>query len=689
MRTHVRILVCLILACRGGAAGGFTLEQVLSAAFPTELTAAPAGARVAWVLDAKGLRNIWVADGPAWRGHAVTSYKYDDGQEISALKWAPGGDQIVYVRGTGPNGKGEIPNPTHDPEGAHEGVWVVAASGGEPRQLGEGSAPAVAPKGGGVAWVKQGKVWGTTLDSAGKAAELFWARGNATSLEWSPDGSKLAFVSRRGDHSFVGVFDRAARTVSYLDPSVDRDEEPVWSADGTKIAFVRVPARKAAFLFGAEREGEPWSIRVAEVATGTGRLLWRAERGRGSVFHEVAADQQLQWVGGRIVFPWERDGWTHLYSIPEEGGAAALLTPGEFEVEHVSVTPDRRELLFASNQGDIERRHLWRVKPAGGVPVAVTTGKGVEWAPVMTAEGGAVAYLCSDAQRPAHAMVRAGGETRELAPEAIPPDFPSALLVEPREVTFPAADGLEIHGQLFVPAGAKAGDNRPAAIFLHGGSRRQMLPAFHYMYYYHNAYAMNQYLASLGYVVLAINYRSGIGYGMEFREALNYGATGASEFQDVLGAGLYLRLRPEVDGKRIGLWGGSYGGYLTAMGLSRASDLFAAGVDMHGVHDWNVVIRNFVPTYDPSQREEAKLAFESSPMASVKNWRSPVLLIHGDDDRNVPFSETVTMAEALRRQGVEFEQLIFPDEIHDFLRHETWLRAYHATATFLDRHLRR
>ena len=111
---------------------------------------------------------------------------------------------------------------------------------------------------------------------------------------------------------------------------------------------------------------------------------------------------------------------------------------------------------------------------------------------------------------------------------------------------------------------------------------------------------MNQYLASRGYVVLSVNYRSGIGYGLDFREAPTQGAGGASEFNDVLGAGLYLRGRPDVDPARIGLWGGSYGGYLTALGLARASDLFAAGVDFHGVHDWNEGIRNFIPDYEPT-----------------------------------------------------------------------------------------
>src|SRR5260370_21452129 len=139
---------------------------------------------------------------------------------------------------------------------------------------------------------------------------------------------------------------------------------------------------------------------------------------------------------------------------------------------------------------------------------------------------------------------------------------------------------------------------------------------------------------------------------------------GAREFSAVQGAGVYFRTRADVDPRRIGLWGGSYGGYLTALGLARASDMFAAGVDIHGVHDWNTEIPNFLSSYKPSERPDAaRLAWESSPLSSVSAWRSPVLLIQGDDDRNVPFSETVDLAEALRKQGVSFEQLVFPDQI--------------------------
>jgi dipeptidyl aminopeptidase/acylaminoacyl peptidase len=351
--------------------------------------------------------------------------------------------------------------------------------------------------------------------------------------------------------------------------------------------------------------------------------------------------------------------------------------------------------VYSSNQGDIDRRHIWRVSVAGGPPRAVTSGDGLEWSPVVA--GNAVAFLRSDARRPARAAIQiAGAAPRDLAPDSIPNGFPADSLVVPQQVVYSASDGMPIHGQLFLPPESRPGQRHPALVFMHGGSRRQMLLGWHYMDYYNNAYGMNQYLASQGYVVLSINYRSGIGYGLDFREAVNYGASGASEFHDVEGAGLYLKGRSDVDPAHIGLWGGSYGGYLTALGLARASNLFAAGVDFHGVHDWSARSPANAPnaaaaaesaSSTEARQEAARVAFESSPMAAVRTWRSPVLLIHGDDDRNVNFSETVALAAALRQQGVYFEQLIIPDEIHGFLRHQSWLRAYHAAVDFFRRKL--
>ena len=666
-----------------------TLEGLLASPFPSELLAAPIGGKLAWVQNAKGVRSVWVAEPPEYRGRQVTRSSEDDGQSISGLEWTPDAKTIVYVRGGGANRQGDHPNPASDPAGAEQSIWRVSLDGGEPVKIGAGSGIAVSPRGDGIAFVRRGQIYWAPFEGGKEPVQWVQARGSARQLRFSPDGSRLAFVSDRGAHSFIGLYDVAGKKVRWLGPSVDADSDPVWSPDGTRVAFLRIPASKKLTLFRSNRSAaHPWSILVADTATGQAKTVFRAEPGPGSAFYEMVAENQILWgADDLLVFPWERDGWLHLYSVPASGGAPARLTPSTFEVESVNLTPDRREVLYSSNQDDIDRRHLWRVAVAGGKPVPLTRGRGIEWLPVATSDGKAVAYLRSDARRPAHAAIQIGsGAPRELAPGTIPAEFPESALVEPEPVIFPAADGLPLHGQLFLPRGRPKGEKRPAVLYFHGGSHRQMLLGWHNSPYYHNAYALNQYLASRGFIVLSVNYRAGIGYGMEFREAPNQGAGGGSEFNDVLGAGLYLRSRPDVDPRRIGLWGGSYGGYLTAMGLSRASDLFAAGVDIHGVHDWNVGIRTFVPSYDPSPEEE-RLAFQSSPMASLDTWRSPVLVIHGDDDRNVSFSETVDLVEALRERGVEVEQLVLPDEIHSFLRYESWLAVYRAAAEFLERRL--
>lgn len=663
-----------------------SLEQFLTTPFSMDLVAA--GNRAAWVSVDRGVRNVWLAEAPDWKGRALTRYTADDGIDIGQLALTPAG--VVFTRGGDIETFRDIPNPGSLPVGPEQAIWLVPFAGGEPpKKLADGAFPVVSPSGDRLLFTRAGQVFATTLDSGAKPPELLlYTKMRAGGVKFSHDGSRIAFVSNRGDHAFVAIYSFATKQILYLDPSVDRDAAPVWSPDDTQVAFVRVAAKSGAALFAAEREAaEPWSIRVANAATGVGREVWRADRGVGSVFAPVDGPLLVWTADGNLIFPWEKTGWRHLYAIPaagSRGGKARDLTPGEFEVEHVSAMAGGRGVLYSSNQGDIDRRHIWSVSASADAK-ALTAGTGIEWSPVQAGDG-TVLVLRSSAKLPARPSVvgAPGGSMRDVTS----PDYPAAqAMVDPKPVVFTAADGMQIHSQLFLPPGHDPNRKYPAITFYHGGSRRQMLLGFHYMGYYAHDYAMNQYLANRGYIVLSVNYRSGTGYGMEFREAVHYGATGASEFQDVQGAALYLRGRPDVDPRRIGVYGGSYGGYLTAMALSRASDLYAAGVDLHGVHDWNSGIRNFVPSYNPSP-EVAKLAFESSPLASVSTWRSPVLLIHGDDDRNVNFNETVRLVEALRKQKVEVEQLVLPDEVHDFLMFRTVLKAMAATEEFLARRLK-
>ncbi len=663
----------------------------MSAPFASELTASPKGARTAWLLNEAGVRNIWVAEGPAWKGRRLTSFTKDDGQDISGLAWTADGENLLFVHGGDFENGGENPNPDMSPSKPDQSIWTVSISSGKMRKLTEGEAPAVSPVGDAVAFIRSGQIFLMRPNGEGVAAAIE-SKTNPDGLKWSPDGKQLAFVSSRRDHSFIGLYSPAAKTLEFLDASTARDSHIAWNRDGSKLAFIREPAE--ARSYGVRRTGDPWSIRVFDLPSHSAKQKFQASPGMGSVFHGLASEEQIFWASnGQLIFPWEKTGWLHLWRIALDGnGQPSELTPGTGEVEHVRQASDGSSLWYSTNIGDIDRRHVWRIEVNGGSkPKQVTHGEGIEWSPTPLAESSQIAVLASTYNQKSHAtVIGGGGSLSALAPGSVPGNFPSSALIKPEPVVVTAADGVALHAQLFrrsIPDGAR----RPALIFFHGGSRRQMLLGFHYMYYYSNAYALNQFFAQQGYIVLSVNYRSGIGYGMEFREALHYGPNGGSEYADVIGAGLYLKSRTDVDPKRIGVWGGSYGGYLTAMALARGSNLFAAGVDFHGVHDWSTT-RNFdFSGGDPAAAEKARVAarvaFESSPMASVEQWRSPVLLIHGDDDRNVPFAQTVMLAAALRRQHVDCEELIFPNEIHDFLEHKHWVEAYKASSAFFHHHL--
>jgi dipeptidyl aminopeptidase/acylaminoacyl peptidase len=696
------ILPPLGAPCVAAPASAFTLEQVKSYPFPGELAAAATGSRIAWTLDERGVRNVYVAEAPAWKARRLTRYEKDDGQELTSLQLSADGRYVVYVRGGdyGSNWDENLPvNPAAAAEPTRVGVWTVPYDGGEPKLLGEGDHPAVSPRGDVVAFEKEQQLWSAPIDGAAEAKKLFTAKGENGGIAWAPDGSRLAFVSVRAAHALVGVYKDAATPLVWIAPSTSRDSSPRFSPDGKRLVFVRRPGSGGAPPLLLEPRHQPWALWTADAATGAGTLLWTAPQTLRGSFPTTHGEANLHWAAGdRIVFLSYEDGWPHLYSVPAAGGAPLLLTPGEFMAEHIALAADRRSLVFAANTGpapdDLHRRHAVRVPVDKPQLEVLTSGSGLEWSPVVTGDGQWVAFIAAGPQRPPLPSVRpaAGGAARAVGEELLPADFPTAALVAPRAVSFRSEDGVLVHGQLFERAGGAV--KKPAVVYVHGGPPRQMLLGWHYSAYYANAFALNQYLASRGFVVLSVNYRLGIGFGYEFHRPRRAGSQGASEYLDVKAAGLYLRGLAQVDSSRIGIYGGSYGGYLTALALGRNSDVFAAGVDIHGVHDWTAGSALLSPPtsaslrFEPNDREEAlAVAWRSSPLASVAGWTSPVLLIHGDDDRNVRFTETVDLARRLQARGVPFEELVVVDDTHHFLLHANQLRVDAAIAGYLERRL--
>jgi dipeptidyl-peptidase 4 len=729
-RTSIAILAGIVVLCVAGPAGAQgtpTIDAFLSPAYPFELVAAKKADRVAWISYERGRRNVYTAVGPDFRPVQLTGVQEDDGNDLSSLQISDEGAVIVFVRGHAPNRDGWVANPLSDPNGAERAVWAVRTGGGPAWRIGESTSPVLSPDGRSVAFARGGQIYCLPVGDAAPASPvdkgekpLVTAWGNNGNPVWSPDSSMIAFVSNRGDHSLIAVYDVKARKLRYLSPGVDRDTSPTWSPDGKRIAFIRRPG----LPFGQQSQagtggignppgpavgragapgqqqgrgappaaagpvapirglmsatftgGHTLAFWVADVATGEAIEFWRNESDE-TMFTNINA---IQWAGGSVIFQAEPEEWIRYYSVSVSGATPrpVELTPGDGMVESVSLSSDGRTLYYSTNAGDIDRRHVWKVATAGGTAVQLTKGETIETYPAVLASEKHLALLSADARRPQSVAVVAatGGDPKIVFP-TLPGEFPLSRHVVPQNVTLTAEDGVQFNNQLFLPKDLRSGERRPAVVFVHGGPVRQMLLGYHYRWFYHVAYGVNQWLADQGYVVLSVNFRSGIGYGKSFRTAPNTGARGNSEYQDVLAAGRYLQSRPDVDPERIGIWGLSYGGLLTAQALARNSDIFKVGIDLAGVH-------LFGNSLDP-----ASVSFQSSAISQMENWKSPVLLVHGDDDRNVAFTQTTGLVQLLRAHDIYHELIVFPDDVHDSLVHGRWIYTFERMDAFLKRFLK-
>lgn len=746
--------VALLIASALPAQSKPTIEQFLSPASPLELTAAKQADRIAWVSYERGMRNVYAAAGPAFKPVRLTSFMADDGNDVSGVRLSDDGTLAVFVRGSAPNRVGWIANPSHDPGGAERAIWAARTDGSGAWRIVEGGAPELSPDGRFVLYLKEGQIYrarvapAPSADAVDKGQKPFIKQwGTQSSPRWSPDGSRIAFVSTRTDHSFVGIYDTRTRRVDYIAPGVDFDGLPTWSPDGRRIAFTRCPGlpfgqqaqqgtggignppgpaagaqaragcagggfgggggagappdtalqRRIRQFPGLYRAtfagGHTLALMVADVSscTSTQSRLQHADGGCGEVrevWHNQPDDRvftainRMMWADDHIVFPLSPvgDEWDRYYaiSLTQPSPTPVMLTTTNGLIENATsaaLSADGKTLYYTTNATDIEKRHIWAVPTGGGAPPRrISTDDGIETHPQPLASGKQVAVLYFNAAQPASVgLVPAeSGTTRVIFP-TLPKTFPVAAHVTPEIVVFKAPDGLEIHNQLFLPRDLKPGEKRPAMVFVHGGPPRQMLPGYHYMQFYHWAYAINQWLADQGYVVLSINYRLGVGYGRSFRAAPNTNARGNAEYQDVVAGGKYLQGRADVDPARVGIWGLSYGGLLVAQALARNSDIFVAGADLAGVHRYG------------NSLDTASVSYKSSAISAIDTWKSPVFLVHGDDDRNVAFSQTVGLVQLLRARNIHHELIVIPDDLHESMLHSRWMDTWNRMGDFLKR----
>jgi dipeptidyl aminopeptidase/acylaminoacyl peptidase len=627
----------------------------------------------AWLAKQADRSMVLFAKAPDFRRVTLATRTDEQGQPITDVTLSPDGRHVVFTTGQ-PRGEMTF-NPASLVDAPAATLWLQPTlAGSKAVKIGSGTDPNFSPDGRTLLFKHGGDLMAIGTAAPAAKSKLF-AKGGGEwgQFVWTKSGD-LIFVDDRRGYSFLGRFHPGASDVDWLVAGVDRLAAPVLSPKGEQLAFLRLPGRKHSTT-PDQTEAEPFSISVADLKTGAIRNIW-STHGPALTLGMDDDEGALRWASDdTLVFYSEDDNWGRLYAIPATGGTPRPLTPANCMVAESEVA--KAQLLVVHNCADLDTRQMSLIDTiSGSVRAAPQSDSVLAHAAIG---GNYAAFVGADAnQAPLLRIVDLATGRARLTERYSDYGYTSPLTSQvPREVHLTSLDGAAFTGQLFLPS---TPGPHPGLIYVHGGPQRQMFPAFHYMGYYAGDYAINRRLAEQGYAVLAINYRSGIGYGRAFRDAPGRAWRDATEYRDVLAAGRWLASQSGVDPAKIGIWGGSYGGLLTGQALARNSDLFKAGVGIHGVYDWSwpsPIKGHLSPsTFFGVDKKDEDQARAASPVGHVDTWRSPVLLIHGDSDMNVDFVETVDLAERLREHGVEVRTLVFPGEAHDFIRHSAWQKLW-------------
>ncbi|WP_049969668.1 S9 family peptidase [Haladaptatus cibarius] len=495
---------------------------------------------------------------------------------------------------------------------------------------------------------------------------------------WSDDDTHLAYRFVDDETTQVGVVSVETGELVWRTRDTMSSHSPTWLADGRVVFDQRGEGGRVRRIVAADPEDGEEIVLAREI-----------DRERGVVSQgapEVSPD------GTKVALALPLDGWDHIHVVDTETGERTQLTEGTFEDKGVAdETPqwiDDETLVFASNRNDFGERHIYSVTLSGGIESLVETS-GTNVYPRPSPSGDSLAYLHADAQRSPEIRVDTvdtNDGTHRLTRSAIE-SWPISP-IDPESIEFESA-GRCIDGYLLDPrksdAVADDATDLPAVVCVHGGPMRQMRDGWHPSRSYSLFYTFHQYLAEKGYVGLFVNYRGGIGYGREFRQAIA-GVRGADEIEDVARAGEYLKGLDYVDADSVAVWGLSYGGYATLQVLGTHPDVFALGINLAGLADLELYRDWAEETKYPRAASAEVLRMggepwevpdrwaEASPATHMDNYEVPLYNFHGTGDRYVNFEQLDLVVESLTDLGKEFDADYYPDENHVFSKRATWER---------------
>jgi dipeptidyl aminopeptidase/acylaminoacyl peptidase len=665
-----------------------TIEQLIDIRHPSNPMWSPDGRSIAFVWDRAGVANLYLSS-MAGEPRALTRHTKG---AISGAFWSRDGQRIYYPRA------GDL--------------WQVGIGGGAPAPVWTTPTPETSmipsPDGTRVAFVRGGtELWVRTL-SEGSEVRLATDPRSLANVTWSPDGERLSYVAGAGAIRHEQTPEYSGAKIVYTATERTPGQLHVVSAAGATA--IGAPGGGAARWLGStrlvfDRQSADYKRRtmyVADVATSRTRVLREdVDEKFWSITGDAGAASQPSPDGKWMAFVSDRDGWDHIYVMPATGGDAVQITRGTFEAWRPAWSPDSTRLAFDANEpGRPGTRHLGVATiapdPSRAAVKMLTSGRGTNIAPVWSPDGTRLVYQHTDPQHSADLLVidTTSGSAPLRLTDSMPEGIDHAAFVEPQLVWYPGPDGQAVPGWLYVPPDLDRSRQHPAIVWIHGDGVNQNYDGWHVQRNYAVYSSFHQYLLQQGYIVFAPDYRGSIGYGRDWRQGV-YMDVGGHDAKDAWMAVNYLRTRGYVDMDRIGVWGLSYGGFFTLIAVTDQPRLFRAAVNVAGVADYAMyyddpyrggwtTMRIGTPEQNPEVYAQA------SPLSRIGNLESPLLVLHGTADVNVPYLHSVRLVDELLKQnkGHLTEFMSYPGEFHYFTREHVLRDAWHRVDRFFAKHLR-